>query len=231
MNCGARAGRAGTIVAVLLVVPSLFAQAQPAPKQETAKQELPKYEVAGFREARFGMTEPDVRAVVAKSLAVKPADLKTTSNPTEGTTLLTARADQLDPGPGPATITYIFGNKSKRLIQVNVTWGEDAPSTPTDSNAILGAGTRLERYFQGFSWRKDTTRVGIPLGENTVVLFAGEDEKKGAVRLVVDGIKYQMNREGNQTTSPDPKTPPKLIINYIAERENPDVAKIEPGKF
>jgi hypothetical protein len=231
MSCGARAGRAGLIAAALLLVPSLFAQAQPAPKQESAKQELPKYEVTGFREARFGMTEPEVRAVVAKSLAVKPADLKTTANPTEGTTLLTARADQLEPGPGPATITYIFGNKSKRLIQVNVAWGEDAPGTPTDTNAILGAGTRLERYFQGFNWRKDTTRVGIPLGENTVVLFAGEDEKKGAVRLVVDGIKYQMNREGNQMTSPDPKGPPKLIINYIAERENPDVAKIEPGKF
>jgi hypothetical protein len=95
----------------------------------------------------------------------------------------------------------------------------------------IGAGTRLERYFQGFSWRKDTTRVGIPVGENTVVLFAGEDEKKGAVRLVVDGIKYQMNREGNQTTSPDPKGTPKLVINYIADRENPDIAKIEPGKF
>ena len=129
MNCGARAGRTGTIVAIFLVVPSLFAQAQPAPKQETAKQEFPKYEVTGFREARFGMTEPDVRAVVAKALAVKPADLKTSSNPTEGTTLLTARADQLEPGPGPATITYIFGNKSKRLIQVNVAWGEDAPGT------------------------------------------------------------------------------------------------------
>ena len=51
------------------------------------------------------------------------------------------------------------------------------------------------------------------------------------MRVVVDGIKYQMNREGNQTNSPDPKGPPKLVINYIADRENPDVAKIEPGKF
>ena len=175
------------------------------------------------------MTEPEVRAAVKKSLAVKDAHIKTGANPTEGTTLLIARADALDPGPGPATITYIFGNKSKKLIQVSVAWGEDAPNT--DANAIIAAGTRLERYFQGFSWRKDTARVGVPVGENTVVLFAGEDEKKGAVRLVVDGIKYQMSREGNQTTSPDPKGPPKLVINYIADRENPDVAKIEPGKF
>jgi hypothetical protein len=73
--------------------------------------------------------------------------------------------------------------------------------------------------------------VGVPVGENTVVLFAGEDERKGAVRLVADGIKYQLNREGNQTTSPDPKGSPKLVINYIADRDNPDIAKIEPGKF
>ncbi len=51
------------------------------------------------------------------------------------------------------------------------------------------------------------------------------------MRLIVDGVKYQMKREGNETTSPDPKSPPKLIINYIANRENPDIAKIDKGKF
>jgi hypothetical protein len=222
MGCSAGAQRRVAFVLCLLLI-GFGSSAQP--------QELPKYEVTGFRDARFGMTEPEVRAAVKKSFAVKDADIKTAANPTEGTTLLIVRVDSLDPGPGPATITYIFGNKSKKLIQVNVAWGEDASNKPADANAIIGAGTRLERYFQGFSWRKDTTRVGVPVGENTVVLFAGEDEKKGAVRLVVDGIKYQMNREESQTTSPDPKGPPKLVINYIADRENPDVAKIEPGKF
>lgn len=116
------------------------------------------------------------------------------------------------------------------MIQINVIWGEDAK--PAEANAIIGAGTRLARYFEGFTWRQDTTRIGIPVGDNTVVLFAGEDEKKGAVRVLVDGIKYQLNREGDQTSSsPEPKGPPKLIINYIADRDNPDIATIEPGKF
>ena len=222
MRCGSLARRRVVLAAgFCLIFFGLAANAQ----------ELPKYEVTGFRDARFGMTEPEVRAAIKKSFPVKDADINTGSNPTEGTTLLTVRVSPLDPGPGTATVTYIFGNKSKKLIQVNVVWGEDAPSNSSDANAIVGAGTRLERYFQGFSWRKDTTRVGIPVGENTVVLFSGEDEKKGAVRLVVDGIKYQVNREGNQTTSPDPKGAPKLVINYIGDRENPDVAKIEPGKF
>ncbi len=226
MGCGAWPPRGRFVACVVLVALSLPAQAQEPPEQE-----LPKYEVIGFREARFGMTEAEVRAAITKSFGIKSADIKPTPNPTEGTTLLIAHVESLDPGPGPAAITYIFGHKSKRLVQVNVVWGDNNPKDPPDANAIIGAGTRLERYFQGFRWRKDTTRVGVPVGENTVVLFAGEDEKKGAVRLVVDGIKYQLNQEGKQTTSPDPKGAPKLVINYIADRNNPDVARIEPGKF
>jgi len=192
-------------------------------------QNLPKYEVTGFRDARFGMTEPDVRATIVKSFGVKDADIKSGANPVEGTTLLVVRLAALEPGPGPAVVTYIFGTKTKRLIQVNVIWGDDAK---VDAETIIGAGTRLARYFAGFAWNKDATRVGIPVGDNTVVLFAGEDEKKGAVRLVIDGIKYQVVQEGDQMkTSPDPKSPPKLVLNYIVDREHPDVATIERGKF
>jgi hypothetical protein len=187
--------------------------------------------VTGFRDLRFGMSEADVRASAAKAFAVKPADITSTPNPIEGTTVLTLKVNALDPLPGPAKIACIFGYNSKKLIQVNVIWG-DEPSAPLDSTALITGGTRLERYFAGFNWRKDTTRTGIPVGENTVVLFSGEDEKKGAVRLIADGVKFQVQREGNQqTTSPEPKGPPKLIIHYIADRDNPDVAKIEPGKF
>jgi hypothetical protein len=194
-------------------------------------QELSKYEVTGFRDARFGMSEPEVRAVVTKSLGVKAADITSAGNPVEGTSVVTARVASLDPVPGPAQIAFIFGYSSKKLIQVNVIWGDDKAKDQTDPNALITAGTRLERYFAGFAWRKDTTRAGIPVGDNTVVLFSGEDEKKGAVRLIVDGIKYQLQKEGTQTTSPEPKGPPKLIINYIANRENPDIAKIDKGKF
>ena len=67
----------------------------------------------------------------------------------------------------------------------------------------------------------DVLRSRSPLLTPTVV----------PVRLVVDGIKYQLAQEGNQTTSPDPKGPPKLMINYIADRESPDIAKIEKGEL
>jgi hypothetical protein len=194
-------------------------------------EELPKYEVTGFRGATFGMTERDVQAVVIKSLGVKAADITSAANPVEGTTVLTAKVASLDPGPGPAQIAYIFGHNSKKLIQVNVIWDEGTAKDKADPDAMVAAGTRLQRYFAGFTWRKDTTRAGIPVGPNTVVLFSGEDEKTGAVRLILDGVKYQIKREGNESSSPDPAGPPKLIINYIADRDNPDVAKIDKGKF
>lgn len=192
---------------------------------------LPKYEVTGFRDVRFGMTEAEVRAAATKSLSLKPADITSGTNPVEGTSVLTAKLSTLDPAPGPAKIAYIFGHTSKRLIQVNVIWGEEPSTPPPDATAMIAAGTRLGQYFAGFAWKKDTTRSGVPVGENTLVLFTGEDEKKGAVRLIADGVKFQVQREGNQTTSPEPKGPPKLIINYIADRENPDIAKIDQGKF
>lgn len=193
--------------------------------------DLPKYEVTGFRDARFGMTEPEVRTVVAKTLGVAPADMTSAVNPIERTTVLTVRVASLDPAPGPGLIAYIFGYSSKKLVQINVIWGGDKPNDKADPNELIAAGTRLERYFAGFAWAKDTTHADVPVGKNTIALFAGEDDNKGAVRLILDGVKYQMERDGKETTSPEPKGPPKLIINYIADRDNPDIAKIEKGKF
>jgi hypothetical protein len=223
----ARARFAATLAALIVATTASLAHADPAVSQT---QTLPAYEVAGFRAAHFGMSEEDVRAVVTKDFGLKAADITSSANPVEGTTVLTAKVASLDPGPGPAVIGYIFGYMSKKLVQINVAWG-DEPAKKPDPNAMIAAGTRLERYFSGFSWNKNTTHAGIPVGPNTIVLFAGEDNKTGAVRLIIDGVKYQMEREGKETTSPDPKGPPKLLINYIANRDNPDVAKIQKGKF
>src|SRR4051794_35742636 len=87
--------------AVLSVGGGSAAHAQAAAQQ--------KYEVTGFRDARFGMTETDVRNSVAKTFGVKPADLASTTNAIEGTIVLTAKLASLDPAPGPARVAYIFG--------------------------------------------------------------------------------------------------------------------------
>src|SRR5215469_8247886 len=195
-----------------------------------AAEDRQAYEVTGFRGAHFGMTEPELRAAIVKDFALKPADITSSVNPVEGTTVLTAKVAALEPGPGPAVVAFILGHTSKKLIQINVIWGEQSASSK-DPSAMIAAGERLARYFAGYAWNKDTTRAGVPVGPNTVVLFSGEDSKTGAVRLVLDGVKYQMQKDGKDATSPDPKGPPRILINYIANRDNPDVATISKGRF
>ena len=74
MCCGARAWRRVVLVAGFLLM-GWAAQAQDRPKQAQDQpkqaQDQPKYEVTGFRDARFGMTEAEVRAAVKKSFAVQ----------------------------------------------------------------------------------------------------------------------------------------------------------------
>jgi hypothetical protein len=220
--------RSSLRLAVLALSALLSLGGGSAARAQAAQQ---KYEVTGFRDAHFGMTEADVRNSVAKTFGVKPTDLTSTTNAVEGTMVLTAKLASLDPAPGPARLAYIFGFSSKNLIQVNVVWGEDPATPAVDVSAMIAAGTRLQGYFAQYVWLKDTTRAGIPVGENTVVLFSGDDEKKGAVRLIADGVKFQVEKDGKPVSSPDPKGPPKIIINYIADRDNPDVQHIEKGKF
>lgn len=188
------------------------------------------YEVTGFRGAHFGMSEQELRAAVTKDFALKPTDITSAANPVEGTTVLTVKVAALDPGPGPASVAYILGHASKKLIQINVVWG-DQNAAGSDVSAVVAAGERLARYFAGYTWSKETTRSGIPVGPNTVALFSGEDGKTGAVRLILDGVKYQVQKDGKDATSPEPKGPPRIVINYIANRDAPDVATIPKGQF
>ena len=54
-------------------------------------QDQPPYAVSGFRDARFGMSEQDVRAVVVKDFGLKPADITSAVNPVEGTMMVSRR--------------------------------------------------------------------------------------------------------------------------------------------
>jgi hypothetical protein len=100
-----RSGPARVALALCVLFIGLGSRAQ--------AQEPPKYEVTGFRDARFGMTEPEVRAAIKKSFAVKDADIKTSSNPTEGTTLLIARVESSIRGQDQPTLRIFSATRAK----------------------------------------------------------------------------------------------------------------------
>src|SRR5712671_2314720 len=78
----------------------------------------PTVEVTGFRSAKFGMSEADVRAAIVKDFGVKPEAIRAETNASEQTLVLLIKAPDVLPGGGSAEVSYVLGFKSKTLIQV-----------------------------------------------------------------------------------------------------------------
>ena len=74
--------------------------------------------IEGFRSAKFGMNEADVRAAIAKDFGAKPDAVRAQDNASELTHSLLYSAPELLPNGGTAELSYVFGYKSKSLIQV-----------------------------------------------------------------------------------------------------------------
>jgi hypothetical protein len=189
---------------------------------------LPAYETTGFRSAHFGMTDSEVRAAIKADLGAS-VDVKASTNSIERTTLLSATVPSLEPGPGPATVVYIFGYKSKKLIQVNVIWA--GATVGAEAQPFVVAGVQLATYFKTFSWKDGKIIVGVPAGPNGVVMFAAEDQKTGLVQVTVDGVAFEKQVDGKTEAGPKPTTPPILRLAYVADGRNPDVFHLEQGRF
>ncbi|RTM13218.1 MAG: hypothetical protein EKK33_12580, partial [Bradyrhizobiaceae bacterium] len=84
--------------------------------------------IDGFRSAKFGMSEADVRAAMAKDFNAKSEAIKAQDNAAELTHSILLSVPELLPNGGTAELSYVFGYKSKSLIQVGAVWskGTDA---------------------------------------------------------------------------------------------------------
>jgi hypothetical protein len=209
---------------VLLVFAALLV------RPDASSAQASKYEVTGFRDARFGMTESEVRATARVSFGARDDEMTVRTNASEGTTMLIVHVPVLEPDLGEGRVCYIFGYRWRRLIQVNVIWGEDTNPPLSDRGMVTGA-LRLKGHFLGFRWRQGSVRDEVPIDGNSVLLFSGEDDKKGAVRLVLEGVQYKRVVNGVLNYSPEPTTPPKLSIRYIADRNDPDILTLHRRDF
>ena len=187
------------------------------PDVAMAQAALPKYEVTGFREGRFGMTEPQVRAIAKSSFAVHDGDMTLSADAMAGTTKLVVHVQMLEPGLGVGRVEYLFG-QTHTLFQVNVVWGLD--TNPQLSNSeMLDAAVRLQRYFLGFAWAKGRLRIGIPIGiafdDRAIFLFSGADGRGGAVSVAVENVLYGELANGVLSLVPERSVGTRLTVSYI----------------
>ena len=103
--------------------------------------------VEGFRSARFGMTEKEVHRAIYKDFRISKKNVERQVHPTEKTVNLGILVEDLLPQSGPAKAYYVFGYKSRRLIQVNIVWGQ-ACGGEARCRAGSGSCKSVEGAFQ-----------------------------------------------------------------------------------
>ena len=179
--------------------------------------------IDGFRSAKFGMNEADVRTAITKDFSAKPEAIKAQDNPSELTHSMLVTVPDLLQNGGTAELSYVFGYKSKSLIQVGVVWskGTDGAMTPEKlfSNANI-----LRAHFLNEGFRPDSIAVNMPVNGG-IVMFRGSDAKDRSVILLLQGT-FE-NKENNQRVL----TPTSLLLFYVADAKSPDIFKLPPGQF
>jgi hypothetical protein len=201
--------------------PTDQAPASAAPAAETLGES--RISVEGFRSAKFGMNEADVRLAIGKDFGLKAEAIKTQDNPAELTHSLLVTVPDLLPNGGGAEVSYVLGYKSKSLIQVGAVWSKATDSATTPERLFSNANI-LRAHFLGEGFKPDTVAVNTPVNGG-LLMFRGSDAKDHTVMLLLQGT-FE-TRDNNQRAL----TPTGLLLFYIADAKSPDVFKLPPGQF
>lgn len=212
--------------------------ASPAPTKQTEAEPTPQGEpapkvakVEGFRSARFAMTEHQVLEAIRTDFGVAKDNAAREVNPIDKTLGVSIQVPDLLPGSGPAQVAYIFGYKSKKLIQVSILWGTLANPKP-DASALTTAASLLRNYFAQQGFRNDKMVMNGRFDDGTLLVFRGTDEKGRMVLLLLNTPRDQVDAEAEKAqTQAVPMREPSLQLLYIENVNSPDIFKIKEGQF
>jgi len=221
-SCLRTAGRASALCLVVLVLPGTAA-AQTATDSVAAAPVARAAHVSGFRSARFGMSEDEVRAAAVADFDIAPEDIVDGINTVERTRVLTALVPDVLPEGGIAQLSYIFGYRSKALIQVGVLWATttDPELTP---QTIAANGDVLQAHFLGAGYVPDSITADMML-DTGILLFRGADAEGRSVILLLQG------RFADDVPGRLPLTATSLTLLYAEDPERPDIFRLEDGNF
>jgi hypothetical protein len=185
----------------------------------------PPAAVEGFRNARFSMSEEQVRQAVRKDFPAAVVKLTSALHPSEKTTVLSISVADLLPNTGVAPISYIFGYRTKQLIHVNVVWTSDGSAVGDE--AIVATANSLRDYFPPQNYKPDSVVANRQLADNTIIVFRANDLQGRTVLLVLSGVAAGARSEEKKGGQP----PLTLKLSYILEAAHPDVFSIAKGQF
>ncbi|HTU55873.1 MAG TPA: hypothetical protein VMF62_18065 [Acetobacteraceae bacterium] len=219
---------AGIVAVAALALPAAGAKAAappipPVPPAQAAP--VASARIAGFRSARFGMSESAVRAAIAADFRLSGTAVQAGENPVQRTGLLRIRVAGLIPGGGTAQVDYIFGYRSHTLMEVNILWsaGTDPGLAPAQ---LVANGAALQAYFQREGFAADRTVRNAVLPDGNVLLFRTQDAEGHAVVLILAGKRAKGANDQSSRL-----TPTALTLAYAADPAHPDVFELKNGAF
>jgi hypothetical protein len=195
-------------------------------EQQTTPPLGPPATIDGFRQALFGMSEEQVRQAVRKEFPAAAGKISSAVHPSEKTTVLSVSVPDLLPNSGNARISYIFGYRSKKLIQVNVVWTSEGNAASDET--LVGTANSLRDYFSAQNYKPDTVIANRQLAENMIVVFRASDLQGRMVLLVLSGVAATARGDDKKGPRPPPLT---LELSYIEDAAHPDVFRIGKGQF
>ncbi len=209
------------MAAILAATPAIAQNRPAAGPAATAKEA----QVEGFRNARFGMTEAQVRDAIGKDFKLSGDAIQRVEEPTERTTALIVKVNDLLPESGPAVIAYLLGYKTKKLFRVNVIWGQEIGS-PTKPEQIVGTANALRNYLLGQGYRQEGLILNQSLGDDNVLVFQGNDVQGRLTELILGITKKPPAKPDAQPEVAGAS----LRLSYVEKPKEPDIYRV-PGGF
>jgi len=179
--------------------------------------------VEGFRSAKFGMSEAEVKHAIATDFGIKGNGVREQPNSGERTKALVVKVPDLLQGGGTADVSYIFGYHTKKLIQVSVSWSKATDNKMTPEQLFSNSSV-LRAHFMSEGFKRETIATNMPISGG-LLIFRGSDAKDHTTMLILQGTFTQ--GEHNQRIL----TPASLLLFYVEDAKAPDVYRLPPGSF
>ncbi len=199
-------------------------------QESNAGKEADGPQVTGFRSARFGMSRSETLDAIRRDFELRRADIVEQPNDEDRTSSLVVTVTDIFPGSGPARVVYIHGYKRKRLIQINVLWGLPVTEEP-DPQALVTTANLLRKYFRQSGFDPENTVVNTRVDDSVFIVFRATDEQERMVLLqLISGKVLVAETEGGDAAEPQDRVV-SLWLSYIEDTTDPDIFRIERGKF
>ena len=164
----------------------------------------------------------EAKQAIVKDFGIFDSKIDTLSHPTEQTQSLGITIDELLPNSGKSRLVYVFGYKSKKLMQVNILMGHPVDTNITPQQ-VVDSGNMLGNHFFKKRYQEDGLVAHARLNDGSVLIFRGKDQTG---RMALLRLSNPQPNEGNKE---DLKI--TLTLSYIEKPEQPDAFQLKESDF